>query len=385
MRKPLMVLLAGVACSLAWTPALAQDDDPWARSDTSDEQDTSDDQDTSDESDDSTQEDDPFAAPPADDPFAPPGADDPFAPPGADDANGADDADTTDGDGTEGDAPEDPSDADATGETEPTSDDAAADDAQPTRAARSPGDLTRGNVPTGLRIQPYGAGTGADVSQAFVLFANGGTNQTTLRARYATGRVGVSVGLPFVAHRLPRGLPRDTGLGNLQLDLWYALKQTDTGWTGLGVEAHGNIAPGARSYTWVHDADDTWPGYGLDLALQSRRTNGRITRMGRAAIGVRGGRDYAPWAGSYLTVELAAGADVALGERFGIVGEAAFAYWDLSPFDLTGLLRADLSDGLRVRGGMVVPLGVWVGATGVHEDFRGVREMTALVDLSLAL
>ena len=127
------------------------------------------------------------------------------------------------------------------------------------------------------------------------------------------------------------------------------------------------------------------PGSGLDLVLQSRRTKGKVTRMGRAALGVRGGRDYAPWAGSYVTFEVAGGLDYAINDRVGVVGEASFAYWDLSPFDVSGLVRADVSDGLRLRAGMVVPLAVWVGATGVEEQFRGVREVTALMDLSLSL
>lgn len=357
-------LLLLVALTLPGT-ALAQDD-PWSPPSTSSDDESESEEEDTGEDDEAGDSDEPFGTQPA-----PPaaaqdadeeGADDEWAPPGLDDDNDEDD-DSAAGDANM-DAPTD-------------------DTSMPAPEPANTG-LAGGNVPMGLRIGGWGAGSGVDVAQAFVVGSNGGTNQTTGRVRWSKGRVGVQVGLPFVAYRLPRQ-PRDTGLGNLQLDLWYGLKETDRGWTGIGVEGHANVASGARAYTWVHDADDIWPGYGLDLAVQSRRTSGRITRMARVAVGVRSGRDFDPWTASYLTFEGAVGADVALGERFGLVGETSFAYWDLSPWDLTGLVRADVSKGLRFRGGIVVPMAVWVGATRMDEQFRGVREVTALMDLSLAL
>lgn len=251
----------------------------------------------------------------------------------------------------------------------------------------------KGNVPAGLRIASYGATSGVDVGQALIIGANAGTAQTTTRIRFAEGKFGGAIGLPFVSHRLPRQ-PRQTGLGNLQLDLWYALNESDTGWSGVGVELHTHISPNSRAYTWVHDADEVWPSTGIDLVYQNRKTNGNITRLLRGTVGYRRAWEADPWASSYLTVEAAIGADVALGEyiplgkygdRIGAVGEVVVSYWDQSPIDLTGMIRADVADGLRLRGGMVIPFGVWVGATAMPSEYRGVREATLLMDLSFSL
>ncbi|MFK7929552.1 MAG: hypothetical protein AB8H79_15250, partial [Myxococcota bacterium] len=251
-----------------------------------------------------------------------------------------------------------------------------------TQQPMSTDELAGGNVKAGVRIQPYGASSGVDVGQAFVVGRNGGTNQTDIRARVASGKWGVQLALPFVVHRLPRQ-PRDTGLGNLQLDVWRQIGDGSKGYTGIGIEMHTNL--GSRAYTWVHDADDIWPGSGLDVAFQARRGTDKLTTLWRVALGLRGGQDYAPWANSFVTLEAAAGVDYSLGDRFGVMGEMSVAYWDLSPWDLAAMARADLSPGLRLRGGMVFPVGVWTGISRVDQDFRGFREATFALDLSLAL
>lgn len=340
------------------TPALAQDDSPWG---TPSDDAPADDGAPDGEAPPDEDGDAPDAEAPEEPPEALPAEDGLDAPPLADEAT---DPEGGDGEGA-ADAPE--------------------DGPIVTTTAAAPADATDvigGNVPSGVRIAPYGAGTGVDVAQAFVVGANGGTNQTLLRARYATGPWGFQVALPFVAHRLPRQA-RDIGLGNLQLDAWRQLGDGSRGFTAVALELHGNL--GDRTYSWVHDADDVWPGYGADLSLQTRRGGERFTTMSRVALGLRTGRAYEPWAGTYVTFEAAFGIDADLADRIGVQAETSIAYWDLSPWDLSGLLRADIAQGLRARGGLVLPLGVWAGIPPIDQDLRGVREATLLVDLSMSL
>jgi hypothetical protein len=385
MRVALLVALA-LTTSL---PALAQDDDPWGRS----------------SSDDSGSDDSETPADDADDDAPPDTTPTPPARPGPVLGETVDDVVTGPGfgappDPVEGDEPVDgaegfesateviegaPVEGPALGEPDdeivvgPGFGDTAA---VPTPAQSDERGLKGGNVTSGVRIQPYGASTGVDLAQAFVVGSNGGTNQTTLRARYARGKYGVQVGLPFIAHRMPRQA-RDTGLGNLQLDMYRQIGSGEDGYTAIAVELHTNL--GDKTYSWVHDADDIWPSTGLDVALQARRAGETFGTQARVSLGVRGGSDYAPWASSYLTFEVAFAVDAEFGDRYGAVGEMSVAYWDLSPWDVSGLVWVDISHGLRARGGFVFPLGVWTGMSRVDPDFRGVRETTAMLDLSLSL
>lgn len=353
MARPycLSTLLA-VAVAIS-TPALAQDDGPWGATEGND---TPSDGDSN--GDTSTDED--------------PGAD-------PDDDTGADPDDDT------GEAPADDV-APAAGSSDTSNDPAPAEppetdaDRQPVVDADAP--LAGGNVVSGQRIAAYGAGTGVRIRHGAVLFGNRGTNQTDLEVRYSVGKWGVQIGLPVVAHRLPRQ-PRTLALGNLQVDAWRQLGR-DTGgrYTALGLELHGDI--GAPAWTWLHDADDLWPGWGADLALQHRVAKGRITTISRVAVGVRSAQEYDPFPGTYPTFELALAGDVRLTDRLGLTGETSFAWWDPSPWDATGFVRVDLFEGVRLRGGVVVPLGVWAGATPAPETYQGVREVTALADASMA-
>jgi hypothetical protein len=255
---------------------------------------------------------------------------------------------------------------------------------EPVGASSDPGPLPafvygEDQAPMGIRINAYGSGSGAFASQAFVLGANGGTAQTNLRARWASPMWGLQIGLPVVVSKLPRQ-PRDVGLGNLQVDAWRRLGSGE-GYTAIGLEAHANL--GVRSYTWTNDADEVWPGFGADLVVQDQRGNGRLTRMARVAVGGRWARDYDPWRGQAVSLEVAYGLDFAASNRFGLVGEMSLTWWDLSPWDLVGLARVDLAPGVRARAGAIAPIGVWAGITEIDPDLRGVRETTLVFDLSL--
>lgn len=368
-------------------PAAAQDDDPWAQPSDDDSGDTPSDE----ESETPTEGDAPDDAPPVPEgPVLGEPVDDVITGPGfgeqADPLIEADPGDVLDPDAppTEGEPPAVEGDGEGMGDGEPMEGEVAAESTAivPNPAESDERGIRGGNVPRGLRIEPYGASTGVDITQAFVVGSNGGTNQTTLRARYARGKYGVQLGIPFIAHRMPRQA-RDTGLGNLQLDAWRQIGDGADGYTGIGVELHTNL--GDRTYSWVHEADDIWPSTGIDLAIQARRGTDSLGTMARVALGARGGRDYAPWANSYLTFEVAFAVDAQLMDRVGVVGEMSVAYWDLSPWDLSGMAWLDIAHGLRARAGVVLPLGVWTGLARVDEEFRGVREMTAVLDLSLSL
>lgn len=241
--------------------------------------------------------------------------------------------------------------------------------------------LAGGNVITGQRIAPYGAGSGVDFGYAHVLGSNGGTLRGMVRARYASGRFGVQLGLPFANYRVSR-LPRESGVGNLQLSGWYDVRDDAEGYLAVGLETHGNL--GERTYTWANDGRELWPGYGVSAVVQARRTVGALTTLGRGAIGARSARDHGPFEPQHVHFELAFAADYQLGERFGVLGETSFSWWDISPWDAAILGRADLIEGLRLRGGFVLPLGTWVGFSRMEERFHGVREVSLTADLSMA-
>lgn len=241
------------------------------------------------------------------------------------------------------------------------------------------GDLAGGNVVQGHRIQAMDAGTGAAVETRYVVGADGGTDLAVLRARYAHDRLHLGVALPFASYRVPTG--RDLSMGNVGLQGWYLLSRDDDGSaTGVGVELHLGLGGGA--YTWANDPTVLWPGTGADVVFQ-RRTGGELSWMYRGSIGVHGARGYAPFPGAFLRLGAAAGVDWSLADRFGLVGEASLSYWDTSPFELTGLLRADIVEGLRARAGLVLPLAVWMGAHPA-DDPAGIRETTLLLDLQVS-
>lgn len=236
--------------------------------------------------------------------------------------------------------------------------------------------LAGAQQPRGLRVAPLGEGSSVVVSQAFVVGGTGGTNETMLVARHGTSGWAVSVGLPFTAYRTPLG--RTADLGNVQLDGWYTLSG---GGSAIGLETHFRV--GEPAYTWVNNSDELWPGAGADLVWQTRRVGAR-TILYRAGFGFHGSQGYEPYPGFYARLQLAAAIDQPIDDRFGVVGEAAFQYWDLSPFELTGMARADIVPGLRGRAGLVLPLAVWMGATPSSQK-AGLRETTLLVDVSMAL
>ena len=98
---------------------------------------------------------------------------------------------------------------------------------------------------------------------------------------------------------------------------------------------------------------------------------------------MHGARAYAPFPAVYGHGLVAAAIDQELHERAGVIAEVAFAWWDTSPIDLTVLGRVDPIEGLRLRTGMVLPIGTWAGLAPMSEP--SVREATWLLDVRYAL
>jgi len=149
----------------------------------------------------------------------------------------------------------------------------------------------------------------------------------------------------------------------------------------VGLEVHLGLA--APAWTWANDGRQVWPGGGADVVLQGR-TAGALSYLYRLSFGLHGARAYEPFPGVYARLGAAGGVDWSFAERFGLTGEAAFTYWDPSPFEVTGLFRAAIVPGLQARVGFVFPLAVWMGATPADQP-AGIRETTLLIDLQMTM
>ena len=251
----------------------------------------------------------------------------------------------------------------------------------PVAKARRPTDvpLAGGHVPEGHRVVAIGGGSGVSVEQQFVVGSAGGTDETLFRAHYGQKRFSVTAGVPFAAYRTPDG--RSAALGNIQLAGYYI---DASGHWQVGLETHFHL--GDPAWTWSNEADDLWPGGGVDVVWEGEKVTGATTLMIRGAAGLHHAAPYAPYpsSGTYFRVQAAGVIDHGFGDRFGVVGEASIAYWDPSPVEITGLFRADIIPGLRARAGFVLPLFVWFGATP-SDQRAGLSETTAVIDLSMNL
>lgn len=228
----------------------------------------------------------------------------------------------------------------------------------------------------GWRYADGHAPTGVKVSQEFVVGPAGGTNGTTVEAHLALNdKWSFGFGVPFAAFRTPED--RTTGLGNFQFEGWRTGKRGS-----FGVQAH--LGVGGKAYTWTNRPEDFWPGTGIDFAWQRQKTNGGLTLGYRLAAGLHGAQGYKPFPSVYLRLNGTGLADIAIGSRFGITGEASLQTWDTSPLELTGLFRAEIIEGLQARGGLVLPLGVWAGWTPSDQK-AGLSETTIVLDVQLRL
>jgi hypothetical protein len=239
-------------------------------------------------------------------------------------------------------------------------------------------DLSGGNASEGYRIQAKNGGTGIGLAEHVVVGADGGTTALTVSARFRLAAFQFGAAVPFATYRVPGG--RDKDLGNIRLwslfDLPYGSFDQS-----VGLRIHFNVGEGA--YTWVAAGDELWPGAGIDAIWEARLGAGVTTWMLRGALGVHTAAGYDPYPDRYGRFQVAAGADVRLTRRFGLVGETSIQYWDPSPWEISALARADLIKGLRFRAGLVFPVAVWAGWTPADQP-AGVRETTILLDATAA-
>jgi len=224
----------------------------------------------------------------------------------------------------------------------------------------------------GFVLEPVGGGSGVQLSTSSVVGGDGATTAIGTRGRARLGDVVLAVSVPFATWRTPVG--RDTGLGNLSIGGWLPAGE------GGAIGVVGHVPLGGRAYTWVNEVEELWPGTGMELVYRANRElDGGLTLLGRLSGGLHTSGGYEPVPGLYAKVGAAGGVDLALGEHVGLLGEGSFAWWDTSPLDVAALVRADV-EGFRVRGGILLPLGSWVGAQPAPVP-AGVREATVRFDL----
>jgi len=247
--------------------------------------------------------------------------------------------------------------------------------------AADPGAEDPAFAPYGHRITAVGGGPGVSLGEAVVIGGDGSTAVTTVAARLRQGRVFGHVALPFASYATHDG--RDTNLGNLHLEGWYRLSSLDGAEHAAGMQA--SVNPGGEPWTWANRPEEVWPGAGVDALWQVRTTDIEgLTLLGRAGFGLHGTPGYAPFPRFWPRAQAAVGAELPVLERVGLTGEASLAYWDVSPFELSGFVHGDPIEGLRVRGGLVLPMATWLGWNPVGVP-GGIREATLTLDLRTAL
>jgi len=228
----------------------------------------------------------------------------------------------------------------------------------------------------GVDIGPMGGSTGFSVSQASVAGSDGGTHAWTARAQVPVDDLQITVGVPFTSYGTPD--TRDAGLGNLAIDLAWA-DGADPDWA-VGLAGH---VPLGSTYTWVNDAEELWSSVGIDAYYLRRFGTGATTGAVRTAVGIHAPAGYSPYPPVYAKVDLAGLVQSELTDEVALVGEASFSFWDVSPFDVTGLLQVTPTDGLRLRGGMTLPLASWVGFQPAPVP-AGAREITLRLQVQAA-
>ena len=235
-------------------------------------------------------------------------------------------------------------------------------------------------APQGHRISPLGGGHGIALAEDAVVGGDGGTNVTTVSTRVVYKEYAISLSLPFAAYRTPEG--RTTDLGNLFIEGMYLIEDGDLT-HGFGVDLHVN--PGGQPFTWANEAEELWPGAGANAIYQMRMNLVDETALLlRGSFGVHSSQGFEPFHTVYPRFGAAAAIDQTVATQVGIVAEASISYWDVSPVELAGLLRVDPVSGLRARGGILLPMFTWFGASPVDRP-GGVREATLLIDLQMAI
>ena len=230
----------------------------------------------------------------------------------------------------------------------------------------------------GYRIGPIGGGSGVALDTQGVFGSDGGTWQFTARGRLRYKFLAFEIGVPVSAYRTPTG--RRADMGNLQVDV-FGLFETGKLSLAAGVETHLGVGGWISdpAYTWTNKAEDLWPGSGADAVVQLFVGDTTTRWMVRASFGLHQSAGYDPFPDFWARFGVAGGVDHTLVGPLGVIGEVALQWWDTSPWEISAMMRVDPLDNLRVRAGLVVPVGVWAGWTPADVE-SGVRESTLLID-----
>lgn len=223
----------------------------------------------------------------------------------------------------------------------------------------------------GHQITAADAGTGVGIAQEVVFGPDGGTTLTRADLRWSQKDFHLGLSIPYAGFNTPSG--RDGSLGNLEIAGYYSVSAGVL----VGLEVHANLGEGA--WTWTNAAADLWPGAGARTVVQLRK-EGDITWLARGAIGLASARAVDPFPATRAQLELAGGMDAAIGDIAGVTTELSLRGWDTSPIDLTGLFRVDVVEGVRLRTGLVLPVGTWIGLSPSDRP-AGAREATFLMDI----
>jgi hypothetical protein len=233
-------------------------------------------------------------------------------------------------------------------------------------------------VSIGLDTDADGTGSAVGLGTTLVAGGDGGLAAGTLSVRHGAEQWVAAVHVPFAGYRTAAG--RDTGVGNLRLEgfrRWSAAGAV----TLVGAEVH---LPTGNTWTYAFDGASHWPGGGVTAVVQRRQPIGPADLIARGALGVHGTRGVDPFPGVSLHAAAAAALDLDLPVTgLGATTELSLAVWDPSPVDLGGWLRFVPTDGLRLRGGLVVPLAAWAGGSPGRKP-AGAREVGLQADLALA-
>jgi hypothetical protein len=231
--------------------------------------------------------------------------------------------------------------------------------------------------PAGLRTTAYAEGAQLGLGAQAVVGRYGGTTYLPIHLQVGGERWVAGARTGYAGVRTVGG--RSADLGNLLVEgLWRG--QAGALEVAAGAEVHFN--PGGQPYSWTQRVDELWPGGGVDAVVQVLKP-GQTTWIGRGSLGFHGARRADPVPGAFVRLAATGAVDRALSDRVGLTGEATLAFYEVSPVDLVGLLRVDPLAGLRLRGGVVLPVGSWVGLSpGLLPP--GLHEATFLLDLRVA-
>lgn len=226
----------------------------------------------------------------------------------------------------------------------------------------------------GSAIETIGGTTGVGAGIASVIGPDGGTTAYTARADVVWDRYKVSVGVPVALYRSPDG-PRG-GLGNLTASGSWLAPGPDPEWQ---VGAEVTLRTG-QAYTWVNEAHQLWPSNGIDLVYLRRVGEGDLRGAVRTGVGIHAPSGWDPYPDVYARLNIAGLLEQRVADSVGLLGEASFTWWDVSPIDATAMFWAEPTKHLRVRSGFTFPVASWAGWQPARVP-AGTRESTFRLEL----